>query len=115
MNKSVKKQYANITLIMINTYLASCQQCVLNKKRNKTTGITIKPIIETSFNKRAQIDLIDLQSIPDGEFKWLMVYQDHFTKFIRLTPIRAKSAMEVAYGLIDFFFFIWCSYYITIR
>jgi exopolyphosphatase/pppGpp-phosphohydrolase len=41
MNKSVKKQYANITLIMINTYLASCQQCVLNKKRNKTTGITI--------------------------------------------------------------------------
>ncbi|KAI4459914.1 vesicular acetylcholine transporter [Holotrichia oblita] len=28
---------------------------------------------------RGQVDLIALQSTPDGEFKWLMDYQDHLT------------------------------------
>ena len=56
----------------------------MNKKRNKTTGLVVKPILSQNFNKRAQMDLIDMQTLPDGEFKWLMVYQDHFTKYIQL-------------------------------
>ncbi|CAF1101659.1 unnamed protein product, partial [Brachionus calyciflorus] len=30
-----------------------------------------------------------------------MVYQDHFTKFIALRPLKNKSAFDVAGGLID--------------
>jgi hypothetical protein len=32
-----------------------------------------------------------------------MVYQDHFTKFIQLRPLRAKSSLEVANALFDIF------------
>jgi hypothetical protein len=49
------------------------------------------------------MDLIDLQTLPDGEYKWLMVYQDHFTKFILLRALKAKSAIEVVNALFDIF------------
>ena len=75
----------------------------MNKKRNKTTGLTVKPILSQTFNSRVQIDLIDLQTLPDGEFKWILVYQDHFSKFIQLRPLRAKSAVEVCNSLFDIF------------
>ncbi|CAF0900380.1 unnamed protein product [Brachionus calyciflorus] len=49
------------------------------------------------------MDLIDMQTLPYGEYKWLMVYQDHFTKFIQLRPLRAKMAIEVASAIMDVF------------
>ncbi|CAF1106796.1 unnamed protein product [Brachionus calyciflorus] len=70
---------------------------------NKTTGMVVKPILSHDLNRRAQMDLIDMQTLPDGEYKWLMVYQDHFTKFLQLRPLRAKIAIEVASALIDVF------------
>ena len=71
--------------------------------RDKTTGLPCKAILEKNFNCRAQMDLIDFQTCADGEFKWLLVYQDHFTKLVQLRPIRAKSAIEVANALFDIF------------
>ena len=49
------------------------------------------------------MDLIDFQTSPDGEFKWLLVYQDHFTKFVTLRSLMSKSAIEVAADLLDIF------------
>ncbi|CAF0787738.1 unnamed protein product [Brachionus calyciflorus] len=39
-----KKNHINLTVEMINSFNNTCQQCVLNKKRNKTTGLVVKPI-----------------------------------------------------------------------
>ena len=44
-----------------------------------------------------------MQTMPDGEYKWLLVYQDHFTKFIQLRPIKSKCAKDVAEALLDIF------------
>ena len=45
-------------------------------------------------------------------YRWLLVYQDHFTKFIRLRAIKNKCAEEVADVLEDIFvnsaFLIYC-------
>jgi hypothetical protein len=49
------------------------------------------------------MDLIDFQTLPDGDYKWLMVYQDHFTKYIQLRPLKNKSAIEIASVLLDIF------------
>ncbi|XP_064096387.1 KRAB-A domain-containing protein 2-like [Macrobrachium nipponense] len=35
--------------------------------------------------------------------KWIMVYQDHLTKFCVLRPLTSKRAAEVAYQLLDIF------------
>ena len=80
-----------------------CIGCIETTKRKKTTGVVVKPMLSNTFNSRAQMDLIDMQSLSDGEYKWIMVYQDHFTKFVSLRPLKAKSAVEVATNLFDIF------------
>ena len=48
------------------------------------------------------MDLIDFQSLKTSlGFKWVMQYQDHFTKFCVLRPLKSKCAAEVALNLID--------------
>ncbi len=32
-----------------------------------------------------------------------MNYQDHFTKFVHLRPLKSKTAAEVAWNLLDIF------------
>jgi hypothetical protein len=55
------------------------------------------------MNSRCQVDLIDLQSQADHEFKFIMVYQDHLNKFILLRALQSKRAKEVVYQLTDIF------------
>lgn len=43
------------------------------------------------------------QSNKDREFKFILVHQDHMTKFINLKALKTKTAAEVAYNLIDIF------------
>ncbi|XP_045456891.1 uncharacterized protein LOC123666917 [Melitaea cinxia] len=55
------------------------------------------------MNSRCQVYMIDFQTQPDGNFKFIMVYQDHLTKFVLLRALQCKRAAEVAYHLNDIF------------
>ncbi|XP_072751056.1 KRAB-A domain-containing protein 2-like [Anoplolepis gracilipes] len=44
-----------------------------------------------------------MQSQPDNDFKFILVYQDHLTKFVQLRALKSKRAEEVACNLIDIF------------
>lgn len=46
---------------------------------------------------------MDLQSCPDNEYRWLLNYQDHLTKFLFLRPLKTKTANEVANELLKIF------------
>ena len=60
----------------------------------------MKPIISPRAWHRWQTDLIDMQSQPDGDFKFIQVTQDHFfTKFCFLRPLKQKTAVGVAENL----------------
>ena len=37
-----------------------------------------------------------MQSQPDEAFKFILNYQDHLTKFVRLKALKTKTAKEVA-------------------
>ncbi|VEN35518.1 unnamed protein product, partial [Callosobruchus maculatus] len=86
----------------IEKFLETCEVC--QKKKNKShANLTIKPIISTNFNSRGQVDLMDFQSCPDNEYRWLLNYQDHLTKFLFLRPLKTKTANEVANELLKIF------------
>ncbi|CAG4961256.1 unnamed protein product [Parnassius apollo] len=44
-----------------------------------------------------------MQTSPDGNFNFILVYQDHLTKFIQLRPLQSKTAEEVSKILLDIF------------
>lgn len=55
------------------------------------------------MESRCQVDLIDMQSQPDDQFQFIMVYQDYVTKFVQLRPLTSKKSNEVAKQLLDIF------------
>jgi len=63
----------------------------------------VRPIVTNEFGSRGQVDLSDMQSMTHGGYKWIMVYQDHPTKYCVLRPLSSKRASEVAYQLLDIF------------
>lgn len=64
----------------------------------------MKPIRSNLFNTHAQVDLLDFQSFPDGEYKLLLNYQDHSTKFVHLRLLTTKHATNVGEELSKIFY-----------
>jgi hypothetical protein len=102
MYKELSKKYKNITQEVVKLFVDSCKTCQL-KKPKKKKHITVQPILSQDLNSRGQVDLIDMQSQPDEDFKFILVYQDHLTKFCFLKALKTKRMEEVAYNLLDIF------------
>lgn len=81
----------------VSLFVEKCLFC--QQKR----GTIVKPIINIHFNSRGQVAFIDLQSVPDGEYRWIMYYQDYFTRYSFLRPLRNKNVVEVAVELFHIF------------
>ncbi|CAF4733883.1 unnamed protein product, partial [Rotaria sp. Silwood2] len=100
----IKKKYANITEKQVTLFISGCHECKLKRTKPKNSSkLVLRPIISNDFNARGQVDLIDMQSCPDSHFKFILNYQDHFTKFCILRPLKTRTAAEVAFHLLDIF------------
>ena len=81
MVKELQKKYANITTQSIERFKSLCEECQKKRKRPVTKGVVVRPILSKYVSSRGQVDLIDMQSMAHMNYKWIMVYQDHLTKF----------------------------------
>lgn len=106
MIKELQVKYANILRDTVELFKSLCQECQKKRKRIMTKGIVVKPILSSEFSSRGQVDLIDMQSMSQGSYKFIMVYQDHLTKFCVLRPLTSKRAAEVAIQLTDIFLLV---------
>lgn len=102
MEKELSAHYCCITREALILFLSLCEPCQLKRKQAKKS-LVVKPIISNSMNSRAQVDLVDMQSDPDGEYRFIFVYQDHLTKFVQVKPLKTKSMHEVARKLYKVF------------
>ena len=85
-------------------FVSHCKICQLKKSRKSIKSLVVKPISSSSYLSRGQIDLIDFSTVfteDNAPYKWILVYQGHFTKFSRLRALVNKSAEEVANTLIS--------------
>ena len=78
MVKELNKKYVNISGNAIKLFKSLCEECQL-RQRNPNKGVIVKPILSKDFNSRGQVDLLDMQSMADGQYKFIMNYQDHLT------------------------------------
>ena len=97
------QKYANITTKSIEHFKSLCEECQKKRKRPMTKGVVVRPILSEDFSSRGQVDLTDMQSMAHMNYNWIMVYQDHLTKFCVLRSLTSKHAAEVAYQLVDVF------------
>ena len=104
--KVLSVKYANILRDDVELVKSMCLECQKKMKRPMTKGVVVKPILTSEFASRGQIDLNDMQSMPHNIFRWIMVYQDHITKFCVLRCLTSKRATKVAFQLPDIFLLI---------
>ena len=103
MEPMAKQFYSKVTRPIIEIFLNYSKEYHLKRKKAVNHGLVVKPIISSYYNSRMQIDLVDFQSLPDGEHKWILNAQDHMTKFCHLRPLKEKSASCVAWALYKIF------------
>ena len=87
---------------MIELFPSVCSICIAKQPR-KPSSAGHKPIITAGFGARGQVDLIDLQSCADGQFKYLLNYQDHGIKLYMNAPLQSKRAAAIAFALLEIF------------
>lgn len=98
----LKAKYCNVTTEAVMTYLSLCKNRQI-KQCNPKIGFVTKPILHSALNSRAQIDIIDMQSQDYNNYRYILNYQDHYTKFIILKPLKTRMAEEIALNLIDIY------------
>ena len=81
MIKETQKKYANISTSSLELFKSLCVECQKKRKRPKTTGVVVRPLISKEYSSREQVDLIDMQSMSRNGFRWIMVYQDRLKNF----------------------------------
>ena len=101
-SKRAKLAYDNVPRDLCKIFTDCCPQCIrVLQGRRPVTGI--KNIVTEGFGVRGQVDLIDFQSMPDGEFKYLLNYIDHGIKKLTSVPLVSKRASSVAVALFGIF------------
>ena len=67
MLKEVNKKYANVTRNVLNLFKEMCEECQLKKRKNASKDLVVKPLLIKDFNSWGQVDLVDMQSMRDGD------------------------------------------------
>ncbi len=75
------EQFENIGRKLCKMFTDMCPICIAQMKLNWPVS-GIKPIITHGFGTHRQVDLIKFQSMPNGDFCFLMNYIDHGVKFL---------------------------------
>ena len=92
----------NIGRVCTKLFTSTCPICIQRETRLRPTP-GIKPIVTRGLGTRGQVDLIDFQSMPNGEFRFLLNYVDHGVKFLFSIPLTRKRASCIAIALLEIF------------
>jgi transposase InsO family protein len=102
MRHETAQHYYWIPSKVIDAFLPTCVSCQVRKPLK--LHVVPTAIIFLGFMTRLQMDLIDMRTRPDGEFKWILHCRDHFTKYSWGYAMPSKEAHHVAENLLLFFY-----------
>jgi hypothetical protein len=96
------EQFENIGRELCKMFTDIYPICITQVKHNRPVA-GIKPIITHGFGTQGQVNLINFQGMPDGDFCFLMNYIDHGVKFLFSIPLTCKHASCIAVALLEIF------------
>ena len=70
---------------------------------NVSNKITLKDVKDILIDRYDECDIIDLQSMADGVFKYLLNYIDHGVKLLFSVPLTSKCTSAIALALYHIF------------
>ena len=94
MFKEINRKYANITTKAIELYKSLCEECQKKGKRSMTKGVVIKPNLTQEFSSSGH--LIDLLSMVQSNYKWIMVYLNNNVSYPADVPTCTNNSGNLA-------------------
>ena len=103
-HKKLLDLYCNIPRNLVHEYIQHCERCVEKRKKSETaSGVVVKPLSAKDLNEPRQVDIIDMQTMRDGSYRFILHYMEYLTKFSQVRPLKTKTAEEVAQELLCIF------------
>ena len=103
-HKKIQDKFANIPRYLVQEYIKRCERCAEKRRRRETaSGVVIHPLTVKDLNERGQVDLVDMQTNKDGNYRFILHYIEYLTKFHVIRPLQRKTATEVANQLLMIF------------
>ncbi|XP_064093255.1 KRAB-A domain-containing protein 2-like [Macrobrachium nipponense] len=97
--KEVCEQYGNIPRSIVSLYIVHCER----RRKETAAGVVVRPLSVRDLNERGQVDLVDMQNMKDGSYRFILHYMEYLTKFHVIRPLKSKTAAEVAKELLFIF------------
>ena len=104
--------YSRLAVIVHNVPRSICKlltdlcPCCFERHQQNKPAAGLRPIVTDGFNVRGQVDLVDFQIMPEGQFRFLLNYIDHGIKFLFSIPITRKKGSCIAIALFQIFMII---------
>lgn len=90
----LNQTYKNITYKDISIFLTVCKDC-------KTKHFEAKKYFH--FNSECQIEIMSYEANPSNDYKFILIYQELYTKFVILKPLKSNLPSVVADNIINIF------------
>ncbi len=100
--KKVKERHCNVTCEWVQIFTKTCPGCIERAPKMKPLA-GLRNIITMGFGVHGQCDIIYLQSMADGVFKYLLNYIDHGVKLLFSVLLTSKQASAIALALSHIF------------
>ena len=97
------KSMCSVPTPAVIAFVKLCQKCQARKTAVKKGSVFASRACMDVFINRGLVKLIDMQSTPDGNNKWILNYQDCTSKFSFLRPLTSDDTAEVASELLKIF------------
>lgn len=95
----LKKDIANISVLQIKMYIQTCVACKTRRERNIHKK---RVLLAKDFGERGYIYFINNMPIVNN-FRTILIYQDHYSKYSLLRPVTEKTPVAVASHLFHIF------------
>ncbi len=96
---ALSKYYCPTMRLDIEKHISHCLSCAQTKGTTSTAPIPEYPLPAGPFDI-VGLDLLQLPRSTQGS-GFILVCDDHFTRFVVLAPLRDKSAVSVAHALVS--------------
>ena len=84
----------------VKKHVQKCKQCDLVRQQNPPVRVPLEPVVAKRVGDHVICDLLKLPTTP-GNFNYVLVCMDIFSKYVNLYKLRTKEAPGVASAILD--------------
>jgi len=75
----------------VKSYVKGCFSCQQRKGARSIQDGLMQPIVTTEPFELVGMDLFGPLPVTDGGYEWVIVFTDHFTKWVEIHPIKRAN------------------------